>query len=158
MIWFVFLVEMCIGVDFLLIKQIPRGRNVFCKVWVNVTILFHSGILPPNSGEDQKKGLRHILILSQSGISDFLLPSGYFLPKNWGGQTYFAPFSVKSKEALPPIPPKIDAYGGVYLEFWKPRVQLSTNVPGYLFYQQVFNSQIIMNQFVQRSNFVGLLH
>ena len=51
----------------------------------------------PNSGEDQKKSVRHILVLSQFGISDFLLPSGYYLPENRGGQIYFAPFSVRPK-------------------------------------------------------------
>ena len=45
----------------------------------------------------KEKGLRRILVLTQSVISDFLLPSGYCLPKNRGGQTYFAPFSVRSK-------------------------------------------------------------
>ena len=51
-----------------------------------------------------KKGLHRILVLSQSGISNFLLPSGYYLPKNRGDQTYFAPFNVRLKGALPPSP------------------------------------------------------
>ena len=42
-----------IGIYFLLIKQIPRGRNVFCEVWLNLIIPFQSGILPPNSGEEK---------------------------------------------------------------------------------------------------------
>ena len=62
----------------------------------------------PNSGENQKKqkSICRILVLSQSRISDFLLPSGYYLPKNRGGQTYFAPFSVRPEGMLPPGPPK----------------------------------------------------
>ena len=67
---------------------------------------FQSEILPPNSGTT-KKGLCRILVLSQSGILDFLLPSGYYLPKNRGGETYFAPFSVRPEGAPPP---EIDAY------------------------------------------------
>ena len=34
----------------------------------------------------------------------FLVASGYYLPKNRGGQTYFAPFSVRPKGA-PLLPP-----------------------------------------------------
>ena len=51
---------------------------------LNLIILFQSRTLPPNSGED-KKNLRRILFLFQSGILDFLLPSGYYLPKKRGG-------------------------------------------------------------------------
>ena len=89
---------------FLLIKQILRGVKCFCKVWLNLIILVQFRILPPNSGKDQKKGFRCILVLSQSGISDFLLPIGYYLPKNRGGQKYFAPFRVKPEAAPPPVP------------------------------------------------------
>ena len=39
-------------------------------------------ILPQNFGEDQKKGLYCILLQSQSKISDFSLPSGYYFPEN----------------------------------------------------------------------------
>ena len=63
--------------------------------------------MPLNSGEDQKtkKSLRRILVLSQFRILDFLLPNGYYLPENRGGQTYFAPFSVRPEGAQPPSPP-----------------------------------------------------
>ena len=71
-------------------------------VKLNSLILFQSRILPPNSGEDQKQGLCCILDLSQFRISNFLLPSVYYLPENRGSQTYFAPFSVTPKGALPP--------------------------------------------------------
>ena len=57
-----------------------------------------------------KKRLCCILDLSQSGISDFLLPSGYYLPENQWSQTYFAPFSVRPEGALPPGPPIVDTY------------------------------------------------
>ena len=49
-----------------------------------------------------KKGLCCILVLSQSGILHFFLPSGYYLPKNREGLTYFAPFSARPKRALAP--------------------------------------------------------
>ena len=87
----------------------------FHKVWLSLIILFQSEILPPNSGEDQKKSLRRILDLSQSRILDFLLLSGYYLPENRGGQTYFAPFTVRPEGAPPPAPPKIDAYDTSYV-------------------------------------------
>ena len=32
-----------------------EGANCFCEVWLNFIILFQSEILPPNSGENQKK-------------------------------------------------------------------------------------------------------
>ena len=52
---------------------------MFFEVWLNLTIiLFQSEILPPNSGEDQKMVFCRFLVLSQSGIFDFLLPSGYY--------------------------------------------------------------------------------
>ena len=68
---------------------------MFLSTLVNLVILFQSGILPPNSGEDQKKGLRCILDLFQSKVLDFLLQNGYYLPQNRGGQTYCAPFGVR---------------------------------------------------------------
>ena len=49
------LVNAHISINFLLIVQIPRGRNVFCEVRLNFIILFQSEILLPNSGEDKKK-------------------------------------------------------------------------------------------------------
>ena len=52
-------------------------------VKLNNSISFRN--FAPNSGEDQKKGLSRILVLSQSGISDFLLLSWYYLSKNGGG-------------------------------------------------------------------------
>ena len=93
---------MYIGVGFLLTKQIPREQNVSAKFLWNFA---------PKFRWEPKKGLYRVLVLSQSGISDFLLPSGYYLPKNRGNQTYFAPFSVRSEKAPPPGLPKIDAYG-----------------------------------------------
>ena len=96
-----------IGVDFLLIKQNFEGAKCFYEVWLNLIRLFQSGILPPNSDQDQKKDLRRILVLSQSGISDFLLP------KKRGGQTYFAPFSVRPEGALLPRLPEIDASANI---------------------------------------------
>ena len=51
---------------------------MFCEVWINLIILFQFEILPQNSGENQKKGLCRILVISQFRISDFLLPSGYY--------------------------------------------------------------------------------
>ena len=45
---------------------------MFLSGLVNQVILFQSGILPPNSGEDQKNCICRILDLSQSEISDFL--------------------------------------------------------------------------------------
>ena len=53
-----------------------------------------------------KKSLRRTLVLSQSGISDFLLPSKYCLSNNRGGRTYFASFSVRLKGRRPPAPHK----------------------------------------------------
>ena len=83
---------------------------MFLQSWLNLIIIFQSGFLPQNSGKDQKKGFRRILVLSQSGISDFLMPNGYYLPKNQGSQTYFVPFRVRPEEAPPPLSPEIDAY------------------------------------------------
>ena len=78
-----------------------------CEVWLNLINLFQSRILPHIQVKTKKKGLRCcILVLSQSRISDFLLSSGYYLPKNRGGQTYFAPFSVSQEGALPLATPK----------------------------------------------------
>ena len=54
---------------------------MFLQSLVKLNNFFQSGILSPNSGED-KKSLCGILVLSQSGNFDFLLPSGYYLPKN----------------------------------------------------------------------------
>ena len=66
-------------------KANSDGVKCFCEVWLNLIILFQFGLLPPNSGKDhQKKGLRHIPVRSQSGITDFLLTSGYCLPKTEG--------------------------------------------------------------------------
>ena len=106
MIWFVFLVEMCIGVDFLLIKQIPRGRNVFCKVWVNVIILFHSGILPPNSGEDQKKrSLPHSDSISVRNFG-FPVAKWVFLAKKLRGPDIFCPLQCKIQGGAAPHSPQ----------------------------------------------------
>ena len=52
----------------------------------------------------KKKGFRRIVVLSQPGTSAFLLPIGYYLPKNRGGQTYFAPFRVRPEGPPPPSP------------------------------------------------------
>ena len=59
------------------------------------------------------KGTAMYIDVDLSGISDFLLPSGCYLPKSRGSQTYFATCSVRSKKAPPPGIPKIDAYGYV---------------------------------------------
>ena len=65
------------------------------------------GILPPNSDEDQtkEKGLRRIPVLSQSGISDFLLPSGYYLPKNEGPDV-FRPLQSQTQGGAASSPPR----------------------------------------------------
>ena len=57
-----------------------EGAKLFCEVWLNLIILFQSEIsecysqiqlkIPPK--KKQKKGLRRILVLSQSRISKFL--------------------------------------------------------------------------------------
>ena len=79
---------------------------MFLRSWLNLIILLQLGILPSNSVEDKKKkGCYCILVLSQSRISDFLLPSRYYLPENQRIWTYFAPFSVTFKGAPPPDPP-----------------------------------------------------
>ena len=67
-----------------------------------------------------KKGLRRILVLFQFGILDFLLPSGYYLPKNQGGHIYFALFRVRP-EGVPP--PQIDAYEPVSF-CWNQLIQM----------------------------------
>ena len=66
----------------------------------------------------KKKGPRRILVLSQSRISDFLSPSGYYLLKKRGGQTDFASFSVRPEEAPSPPHPKIDAYTSIEWTEW----------------------------------------
>ena len=65
----------------------------------------------PNSGEDKKKGYSPHLALSQSGISDFLLPSGYYCTcqKTEGGRHISLPSVSGPRGRLPP-PLKIDAY------------------------------------------------
>ena len=87
-----------------------KGAKSFCQVWLNFIILFQSEILPPNSGEDLKKGLRRTLVLSQSAISDFLLPSGYYKPKKPRGLDIFCPLQCQMRGSSNPRPPKIDAY------------------------------------------------
>ena len=74
-------------------------------------MLFQSEILPPNSDEDQKKSLSHILVLSESRISDFLLPSGYYLPENRGGRHILPPSVLDPRGRHPP---KIDTYDRKY--------------------------------------------
>ena len=71
----------------------------------------------------KKQGLRRILNLSQSVILDFLLPSGYYLPENQGGQTYFAPFSVRPEGAPPPAPPKLMPMSGAIQILQEPDLQ-----------------------------------
>ena len=48
-----------------------------------------------------------------SSFSTCLVPSGHYLPKKRGGQTFFAPFSlrVRPKEAPSSSPLKINASG-----------------------------------------------
>ena len=88
-----------------------KGVKLFCKVWVNLLILFQSGMAefcPQIQVKTRKKVFATLWFLSQSGISDHVftlsakLPSEHYLPKNLGGQTYFAPFSVKLEGAPPP--------------------------------------------------------
>ena len=68
-----------------------RGGQMFLRslVKLNDSILVWNFV--PKFRWRPKKSFRRILVLSQSWISDFLLPSGNYLPKNWGDQTYFAP-------------------------------------------------------------------
>ena len=106
---------------------------MFCEIWLNLIILFQSKILPPNSGEDQnnkrsslqtgstvfhsrilslnsgedkkkKKKVFAALAHSQSRILDFLLPSGYYLPKNQGGQNIL-PILVSDLRGYRPLSP-----------------------------------------------------
>ena len=42
------------------------------------------------------------------GLAFFWVSSGHYLPKSQGGQTYFAPFSVRPKGMQPPRLSKID--------------------------------------------------
>ena len=92
---------------------------MFLRRLVKLNSISVRNILPSNSGEDQEKGLCCILVLSQSGILDFFLPSGYYLPENWGGQTYFALFRVRPDGALPPGPPKLTPMHMMVIDYFK---------------------------------------
>ena len=105
----------------------------FCKVWLNIIILYQAVILLPNSGADQKKkrlcttnwfyfspeflnfalkfgwipkqkGLCRILVLTQSGILDFLLPSGYC--QKTEGTRHISPHSVSDSRGRCPLTPQ----------------------------------------------------
>ena len=82
---------------------------MFLQSLVNLIILFQSETLPPNSRKDKKKSFCCILVLSQSRISDFLLPSGYYLPKSEKARYISLP-SVSDARGAAPQPPKIGSY------------------------------------------------
>ena len=55
--------------------------------------------------------------LLQTIFSTRLVPSGHYLPKKRGGQTYFAPFIVRPEGALAPPLPEIDSSKLVYCNY-----------------------------------------
>ena len=93
------------GINFLLIKQIPRRRNVFeSLVKLSNSISAHNfGILPPNSGTYQKK--RSLPNSGSTSVWIFISLVAkwvYYLSKNWGAR-HTSPHSVPHTRGWRPL-------------------------------------------------------
>ena len=86
---------------------------MFFEVWLNLIILFRFGILPPNSGKDQKKQKRSLPHFGSFSVRNFgfLVAKGLLLAKKPRGQTYLPPPVSDPRGCHPPAPPQIDASG-----------------------------------------------
>ena len=82
-------------------------------MFLQIVVKLNNSILVQNFGILLKKfkcrpkyAQRRILVLSQSGILDLLLPSGFYWSKNQGSQTYFAPTVPDMRGQRPLASPK----------------------------------------------------
>ena len=129
------------GVDLLLIKQIPKGKmSLRSLVKLKYSISVRNFAPKLRCRPIKKKGLRRKLVRFQPRISEFCPQiqvntkpkrssphSGSISVRNFGslvakwvllakkprGQTYFAPFSVRPEEASPPRLPEINASASI---------------------------------------------
>ena len=76
----------------------------------NLIILFHSGLLPPSSYEDQKKVFAAFWFYLRPELRISCCQVGMTCQKP-RGQDIFRPLQCQTRWGAAPRPPKINAYG-----------------------------------------------
>ena len=90
-----------------------EGEKCFGKVWLKLIILFRSGILPPNSGEDQKKVFATFWFHLSPEFRTSCCKVGITCQKTEGAR-HISPFQCQTRGSAAPGCLKIDAYGTSY--------------------------------------------
>ena len=94
-----------IGVDFLLINEIPRGAKCFCKAWLNLMILLQCVVLPQIQVKTKKKVFAAFWFYRSSQFWISCCQVGITCQKTKGTRHISSPLVSDPRWRCPPRPP-----------------------------------------------------